>query len=153
MSLSRLLYFYLWIAPHILLAVLAYQFVKRKLTSEFPAFFLYAVFEVLQFIVLFTLARIPSFPDNPYTWIWVVGAAISVALRFAIIQSIFDRLFQAHPPLSTVGPHLVRWTTFVLVLVACVVVAFTSSNADNFLVVSMTVVDRAVSIVQCGLML
>ena len=153
MSFSRLLYFYLWIAPHLLQAVLAYQFVKRKLISEFPAFFLYTVFEVAQFIVLFALSRIPSFPDNPYTWIWVVGSAISVALRFAIIQSIFDGLFESHPPLSTVGPHLLRWTTFVLVLVACVVVAFTSASADNILVVSLIVIDRAVSIVQCGLML
>ena len=55
MTAHRLLFLYLWIAPHVLQVALAVMMVRRKLAREFPAFFLYTVFEVLQFAVLFAL--------------------------------------------------------------------------------------------------
>ena len=73
MSLYRALYVYLWVAPHVLQVALAMMLVCRKLVKEFPAFFLYTLGEVLQFVVLYTMNAIhqtltshsKTFPAGP----------------------------------------------------------------------------------------
>lgn len=153
MTAHRLLYLYLWIAPHVLLGVLAVILACRKLVRDFPAFFLYTVFEVLQFVLLFAMARIPAVTGHQYTVAWLAGNAVSAALRFAIVHEVFNHLFQSYPPLSAFGTRLFRWATVVLVIVAVALVAYTSGTPTDAFIVAISVVDRAVSLIQCGLLL
>jgi len=60
MTVPRWLFFYLWIAPHALQAVLAIVMIRRRLLRQFPAFFAYTVYEVVQFLVLFTMDQFDS---------------------------------------------------------------------------------------------
>jgi hypothetical protein len=152
MTAHRLLYLYLWIAPHVLLGVLAVILVRRKLVQEFPAFFLYTVFEVFQFVILFAMVRIPAVTGHQYTVTWLVGSAVSMALRFAIVHEVFNHLFQSYPALSAFGTRLFRWATVVLIVVALALVAYTSGTPTDAFIVAISVVDRAVSLVQCGLL-
>ena len=41
MNLSRFVYLYLWIAPHLLLVPVAILMLRRRLHKEFPIFFFY----------------------------------------------------------------------------------------------------------------
>jgi hypothetical protein len=146
------LYLYLWIAPHVLLGVLAFMLVRRHLVREFPAFFLYSVYEVVQFLLLFGLRYVPAVTGTQYWWVWLVGAAGSCAFRFAIVHEVFETFFRDYPALSGMGTRLYRWTTVILVIVAVAVVAYTPGSETDALGVGLTVIDRAVSIVQLGLL-
>jgi len=152
MAAHQLLYMYLWIAPHVLLAVLAVIMVYRKLVKEFPALFLYAVFEVAQFVALLVLYQLRSVSGQQYTLAWLAGSAVSIGLRFAIVQEVFRHVFESYPALKDLGTLLFRWATAVLIIVSVALVAFASGNVMDRLTLACTVPDRAVSTVQCGLL-
>jgi hypothetical protein len=152
MGTHHLLYLYLWIAPHAFQVALAVMMVRRKLAREFPAFFLYTVFEVLQFVVLFALDKIDGVSAEQYSAAWVVGGAVSVALRFAIVYEIFEHVFRSYPTLKEFGTLLFRWATVVLMIVAVVLVGYSTGAEVNRFTIAISIVGRAVSVVQCGLL-
>ncbi len=152
MDLHRLLFLYLWIAPHVLQVALAVMMVRRKLMREFPAFFAYTVFEVLQFLVLFAIAKLASSPDEPYAVAWLAGGAVSCALRFAVVYEIFDHVFRNYPTLQELGTVIFRWATVVLLIVAVVLVGYATGRELNRVDFAISVVDRIITVVQCGLL-
>lgn len=152
MSLYRALYVYLWVAPHVLQVALAMMLVCRKLVKEFPAFFFYTLGEVLQFVLLYTLNATPSVTNAEYWTAWILGGILSVVLRFAVVQEIFRHVFRSYPALQQFEGVLFRWATVVLMIVAVMLVGYTSGSGMDRLGVAVTVVDRAVSIIQCGLL-
>lgn len=143
---------YLWVAPHVLLVALAMLLVRRKLAKEFPAFFLYTVGEVLQFVVLFAMTAIPTVTNAQYSTAWVSGEILSVVLRFAVVQEIFRHVFRSYPALKELEVLLFQWGTVVLMIVAVALVGYTTGTGIDRLGVAITVVDRAVIIIQCGLL-
>lgn len=148
----RLLYLYLWIAPHALQAVLAVMMVRRKLVREFPAFFVYTVQEVLQFIVLFAMDKIDAVSGQAYTMAWFVGTAVSIVLRFAVVYEIFEHVFSNYPTLKELGTVILRWATVVLMIIAVVLVGYSTTGEIDWAKIAISIVDRAVSVVQCGLL-
>jgi hypothetical protein len=152
MASHPVLYLYLWFAPHALQLVLAVMMVRQKLAKEFPAFFLYTVNEVMQFVILFTFYRLPSISDWQYTVAWFALNSISVCLRFAIIHEVFRHVFEGYPTLKDFGNVLFRWSTVVLMIVAVTLVAYFPGNETDRLTLAYTAVDRTVSAVQCGLL-
>ncbi len=152
MTVPRWLFFYLWVAPHVLLAVLAIVMIQRRLFRQFPAFFIYTVYEVLQFVALFTLDRIDSVSQDQWGTAELVGRTGSMILRFAVVHEIFNHVFETYPALKAFGGVLFRWATVVLMIIAVTMVGYSSgTELDRFTVV-YTILDRAVSIVQCGLL-
>lgn len=148
----RWLFFYLWIAPHALQAVLAIIMIRRKLFRLFPAFFTYTVYEVVQFVVLFTMNRMASVSSYQWFMAELVGITGSMVLRFLVVYEIFNNVFESYPALKAFGDVLFRWATVVLMIIAVTVVGYSSgTELDRFDVVH-TVLDRAVSIMQCGLL-
>lgn len=146
------LYVYLWIAPHALQVALAVMMVRRKLAREFPAFFLYIAFEMLQFVVLFALDKIDAVTAEQYSAVWVVGGAVSVAFRFAIVYEIFEHVFRSYPTLKEFGTLLFRWATVVLMIVAVALVGYSTGGEVNRFTFAVSILGRAVSVVQCGLL-
>jgi len=153
MNVPRWLFLYLWIAPHVLLVVLAVMMIHRKLVRMFPAFFAYTVYEIGQFVILFAIDQLPRFTVSHYVTASLVGGAISIAFRFAVVYEIFSLVFQSYPALQEFGVVIFRWSTAVLMIVAVVLVAYTSGSELDRVKVAYMVVDRAVSIVQCGLLI
>jgi hypothetical protein len=152
MATHSLLYLYLWIAPHVLQMALAVMMVRRKLAREFPAFFLYTAFEVLQFVVLLALDKIDAVTAEQYSAVWVAGGAVSVAFRFAIVYEIFAHVFRSYPTLKEFGTLLFRWATVVLMIVAVVLVGYSTGGEVNRFTFAVSILGRAVSVVQCGLL-
>jgi Ca2+/Na+ antiporter len=68
------------------------------------------------------------------------------------VYEIFAHVFSAYPALERLGTLLFRWATAVLMVVAVALVAYTTGSELNRISVAVGVIDRAVSIVQCGLL-
>ena len=60
MTLRVVLWHYLWIAPHLILVGIAIAMWHRKLVHQFPVFFAYVIEEVIQFLVIYPMAVMPS---------------------------------------------------------------------------------------------
>lgn len=146
-----LLFYYLWIAPHVLQVVLAVLMIRKGLVREFPAFFSYTVLEILQFVALAWMVSVHSL--SGYTAVWYAGEAISAALRFAVIREIFQHVFENYSPVKQLGDSIFRWATVLLLMAAAMVVAYTPGDQVSRMAVALNVIDRTVSIVQFGLLL
>jgi len=132
---------------------LAVMMVRRKLVREFPSFFAYTVYEAVQFVVLYAMNRSDAISGHQYTVAWLLGSCGSVALRFAIVHEIFSKVFQSYPALKDFGTIVFRWAAVVLLLVAVVLVGWASGYDTERFTTAYTVIDRAVSIVQGGLLI
>lgn len=153
MDAQQILFFYLWIAPHALLLVVLLIMMRRHLVREYPAFVIYAAYEVFQFAVLFTIYFLPEVSGPQWAATWMIGEALSVAFRFAIVREIFGNVFENYPSLRKFGNSLFYWTTAGLVTFAVIIVARAPGNHTDRVSAAVNEIDRIVSMVQCGQLL
>jgi hypothetical protein len=151
--LLRPLFYYLWIAPHILQAVILMLMIRRNLHKQFPIFLLYTAFELFQFLVLLTVfIHSGSLADERYRGAFALGTAVSTALRFGIIYEIFTEVFRNYKALGELGRVLFRWATIILLLIGVALAGTHGNGPDGFLLI-VPILDRTVSLMQCGLLL
>jgi hypothetical protein len=151
--LLRPLFYYLWTAPHILQAAILVLMIRRRLYKQFPIFLLYTAFELFQFTVLLAVfVHSGSLADERYRDAYLLGTAISTALRFGIIYEIFTEVFRNYQALGELGRVLFRWATIILLLIGVALAGTHGNGPDGFLLI-VPILDRTVSLMQCGLLL
>jgi hypothetical protein len=144
---------YLWIAPHVLQVAILGVMVYRKQYRQFPVFFSYTGFEILQFLVLLVVNHLRLMSHEHYHVVFSLGSAGSTMLRFGIIYEILARVFHNYPSLNRFGKILFFWAALFLLAIAVGLSRGTSGGGTEHLRVVVSVLDRTFSIVQCGLLL
>jgi hypothetical protein len=141
---------YLWCAQPLLQGVVAVVLWRRKLNKLFPAFFTYVLAQIGIFALTFPLRSAHNYEWFFYTY-WL-GAAVSALLSFKVIHEIFLDVFRPYHMLKDLGTVLFKWTGLVMLLVS-VIVAFSNSAHGDPLSQAVTLLQRSVRMVQCGLIL
>jgi hypothetical protein len=144
---------YLWTAPHLLQAILLVLLIRRGFYKQFPIFLSYIGFEVLQFVVLFVMLRSRSVSGGEYYYAFALGSVASASLRFGVIYEVFTHVFRNYPALGGVGSALFRWTAVLLLLLALCLAWLAPGEGTGHLMVMIDVLNRSVSVLQCGLLL
>lgn len=145
--------YYLWIAPHALLIPIAVIMYGRRLYKTFPIFFAYIVYEILQFLLLFTCYLITHALGTLYRDVFIATMILSTALRFGIIQEIFNNVFRDYPRLERLAAVSMRSITVLLVIAATFSVIYTSGTVPDNLMAGVRLLERSVTIIQVGLLL
>jgi hypothetical protein len=107
---------YFWIAPHAILAVLLFVFLRRGLQKQLPIFSTYLVFEISQFLVLLTINLLPSLSRPIYSRVYVFGLVLSTILKFGIIYELGTKLFASGSILSGTFRPLMHWVSGLLLI-------------------------------------
>ncbi len=149
----KFLLLYLWIAPHVVLAVVAVLLLTKRLYTSFPAFVLYTWYEIAEFVVLFAIAATGLSKGAWYVHVYLLTLAMSTALRFGVIQEVFDNVFREHGRVDALARVSLRWTTGFLLAAAVLCAIFASGQTSGSLIAGAAWVGRGVAIVQCGLVL
>jgi hypothetical protein len=148
-----LLWHYLWVAPCVLLGVLALVMWKRGLHREFPAFFCYAIFEAVGGGAIYAIDVTPSvFSDGVYWWSYFFFLVLEVFVKFLVIGEVFTLLLRRYPPLGRLARALISGVGLVLVFTATIIAAY-ANPATYWLISATRILGRSVSVVQCGLIL
>jgi hypothetical protein len=147
----KLLLLYLWIAPHLLLAVVAVLLWKHRLHIKFPVFVVYVYYEMAEFFVLFAISETGLHQQVWYFRFFLITLAISAVLRFGVIQEIFNNMFQKQGKVESLARVSVRWTTGFLLLGSVLIPIFASGQISNNLIADIAWLGRGVAIIQCGL--
>ena len=149
MSVARFAFYTLWIAPALMMALLAAVMKHRHLHRELPAFFAYAVFTAVRTpILFFLLHRHPGI----YPYFYWIAEGTSAALGFAAIYEVFRHLFRIHETTRRLGGLLFRWTAGAFVLLAVVAAALAQQSDENWLAAAVLAAAQGVRLVQCGLL-
>jgi len=149
----KFLLYYLWIAPHALLAVVSVLMLIRRLHKSFPVFFLYTLYETLGFLLRFAAYTVGHGLGGSYRYVFIVTAAGSTALRFGIIQEIFNNVFHDYPRLVGIATASMRWITGILVVAAFLLALYSSAAVSDNLLAGIMLLDRSIAIIQAGLLL
>jgi len=146
------LWHYLWIAPHALQFVIALIMIRRKLFREFPVFFAYTVFQIVEGGTLFILDHVPAVSGYQYWHAHWVSLLISDALSFGVIWEIFSYVFRDYHGLGELTRIVFRWA-LVFLLFAAIAVAASAPDDDIHLLSRVHIVKLSVGVVQSGLWL
>jgi hypothetical protein len=146
------LWHYLWVAPCVFLAILAYIMWRRGLQKEFPAFFCYAIFEAAGGGIIYVMDVSSSVSATTYWWGYLAFLIAEVFIKFVVVGEIFTHLLRSYAPLGRLAKTLVTGVGVILVFTATIIAAY--ANPTSFWLISTTrILGRSVSVVQCGLIL
>lgn len=148
-----LIFYYLWVAPHILLLAVAGLMYRRRLHKAFPVFFTYVLFEILEFVLLFTCYLVGHGLGPLYRYAYISTMALSTALRFGIIQEIFDNVFRDYTNLEKLAKLVLLIITVVLVVAAIFLAFYSSGSVSNSVIAGVRLLERSVTVIQVGLLL
>lgn len=140
----------LWISQPIFQLMIAMVIYRRRLQKEFPAFFAFVVAQVVIFAVEFPVYRWAA--DTSYFYVYWIAAGLNVIFAFQIIHEVFVDVFRPYPALKDLGTALFKWASLIMILVSVVMISV-SPGWDDPLAQTILVVQRCVSVVQCGLVL
>jgi len=151
MPLLKLLWYYLWITPHLLQIGIAGIILYRKLIRLFPWFFAYTCFEVFEFVLLLASDRL-HIGKVSYFSLFSVTAVVSTILRFGIILEILRQLASSYAVLERVLKPLFRWGTIGLLIAALVLAVYAGGDRSNRSWFVTNMLDRTALILQTGLL-
>ncbi|MGA9564536.1 MAG: hypothetical protein WBS19_03340 [Candidatus Korobacteraceae bacterium] len=140
----------LWFTTPALMTVLAVAMYRRRLHKNYPYFFNYVIFQVLDFLIEFPLRNW----ENGYFYVYWTMRALSIAVSFAVLLEIFKDAFRPYEALRDLSVILFRWCALVVLLVAGMwaITSWRGTQIDN-VTNAIFVVDRSVRMMQCGLVL
>jgi hypothetical protein len=148
-----LLWHYLWVAPNIVLLVLAVLIWRRDLHKQFPVFTIFAAVTAVEQLTFYVTDIMPSVSGAVF-WrtVWV-GLMTEALVKFALIGEIFGRVFGLYPSLAKVGRLLIRGVGVALVLLATVAAAYTQKEKIHWMISGAKVLEQTIYIIECGLIL
>ena len=125
---------------------------RSRRHRDFPIFFSYLLFEILQFCVLLAMNRLDSVPASTYLEIDALGRAGSIALRFGMIQEMLEAPIAHCAPLRRTVARMLRCASTLLALLAAVFIGSVYSWNFRELIVPAYAVNQTLNILQCGLL-
>src|SRR5271169_50132 len=148
-----LLWYYLWVAPNLLLLILAVLLWRRRLHKQYPVFMVFAVVTAIEQMTVSAADVLPWV--SPYAWWRVFGSGLLVEalIKFALIGQIFGLMFGMYPSLAKLAKSLVSGAGVVLVLLAAVVAAYTPKNSSQWIVSDVHIFEQTIYMIECGLIL
>jgi hypothetical protein len=153
MNWSVILFFSLWILPHAFLGVLAVVLYKKGLYREFPCFFVYVCYEIAEFLFLFALRFAPRVTDAQYRYAYYASLAVSVVLRFGVIEEVFRDLLREAPTLTLAGRRSMRVVQGLLLATGVLLAIYAPSDSSVPFIAGVSVLNRGLAMVQSGLLL
>ena len=145
--------YYLWIGPHILLAVFLVCLLRRKLHGQLPIFTSFVIFELIQFIVLFTISRHSPLPGAIYGWVLVFGEGISSILGFGVIYELANELLLSRSSSASVLRPGLRAMLAVLLLGAAIGSGALYGISMQRVINTFEVIDFSSYLIQAGMVL
>ena len=149
----KVLILFLWVTPHVLLAVAAAIIWKRRLDRQYPCFFAYVLFRIATFILLFTLYCIESVQGPHYKCAFAVTLLCIIALSFGVIDEVSRHLFRESRFLKVSARRLLQCVAGLLLPVGVVLAIYAPGNNTIWWQACISAINRGAAMVQCGLLL
>jgi hypothetical protein len=147
------LWHYLWVAPNLLLLVLAGLIWRRQLHKQFPVFLVFAVVIAIEQLTVYAADVLPSVSATNWWYVFWAGLLAEALVKFALIGEIFGSVFGLYPSVAKLGKLLISGVGVILVLLAAVVAAYTPKDNIYGIVSGAHVLELAIYLIECGLIL
>lgn len=153
MNWHKVLLLFLWVSPHVLLGALAVILWKRRLYQKFPCFFAFVLYEIVEFILLFSVRPILGVSRVQYSYIYYATLMLSIALCFGVIDEVAKVMLQESRFFNVTTQQSLRYLTGLLLVIGVLLAIYAPGNNRVWWVAAASVIDRGAAMVQCGLLI
>jgi hypothetical protein len=147
------LWHYLWLAPNVLLLLLAFLLWKNDLHKTFPALFAFALFSAFGEFGLYIADVVPSVTAQSFWRVDWATLLIEGPLKFLVVAEIFARVFGSYDSIVRVGKFLIRAVGISLVLAAALAAAYGPKSSLFGIVSGAHLLDQTIYLIESGLLL
>ena len=149
-----LLWHYLWIGPHVLQGVLAFLLWRRGFYRQFPVFFAFLIYGVIEQFTLYGMDLLPVVSVTAWWIVFSVALVIEGIFRLAVLGELFFHLLRSRPAIAKVGGRLISIVGAVLVLLATVAAAYAPVDSHQFAIgYRAHILQQTLYMIECGLIL
>jgi hypothetical protein len=148
-----LLWYYLWVAPNVLLLCIAVVMWRRGLHEQYPIFLIFAAVTAVEQLTLFVLDIVPSVNGQIWWRTFWAGLLVEALIKFALIGEMFSAVVGLYSSLAKLGKLLISGVGVVLVLAATVAAAYTPKDNVYWIVSGAHILEQTIYIIACGLIL
>ena len=147
----RLVWLCLLIAPRVLLIPIAVVMFRKGLQKDFPVFFTYVLFEILEFGVLFTMLEM-KVPGPMQMSVDRLARGADVTFHFGIIQEMFESPFANIMPMRRAMGRIFSVLTLIFIVLAMTFIAPQYYRIPGYGLLKGYVGIEALNTAQCGLL-
>lgn len=147
-----LLWYYLWVAPSILLLGLSFLMWRRGLHATYPFFFAFAIVSAVEQLTLCAADQIPSVTPEAWWKIFWAGLLVEALVKFAVVGEIFANVFDAYSSVANLGKILIRVVGAALVLAAALAAAYAPKDSPFGLINGAHILQQTVFLIETGLL-
>jgi hypothetical protein len=148
-----LLWSYLWVAPNLLLLILAFLMWRRGLIRQVPVFFAFAILTAVADLTEYATDVIPTVSPATYWRADWANLLIQGVLKFALVGEIFAHVFGSHESIARLGRLLIRALGVILVFAAAIAAAYAPQSSTHGIISGAWLLDQTTFIVESGLLL
>ncbi len=152
MNLEYVLKIGLWIAPVILLLLIALIMVRRGLVGQFRYFFTYCLFVAARDITLLLFQHRPNLYLF-YFWIYWVGDGLLILLQLVVLCEVFLNLVPAHLGFRAAAIRVFQIIVGLSAAFACVLFAMAVRGAPTSVAEAVLLLERSFRVVQVIILL
>jgi hypothetical protein len=146
------LWHYLWVAPNLLLSVLAVLLWRRRIARQLPAFFVFAILSSVSQLAVYAADILPSVSPTRFWHAYWVDLFLQGVLKFALIGEIFALLFGPYASLAQLGKTLIRGAGIVLVFAAAVAAGYAPKIEFFGIINGAELFEQTTYLVECGIL-
>jgi hypothetical protein len=142
---------YFWVAPNLLLLILALLLWRKGLGRQLPIFLTFAIVSPIGNLATFAADVSPNISAVNFWRVDWVSFLIESLLKFIVIGEVFSRVVTHYPSISRLGRTLVSGAGALLVLLATLFAALSHGDSTFRLISGFHLFAQTVSIVELGL--
>jgi hypothetical protein len=144
---------YLWVAPNLLLLVLACILWRRRLHKIYPYFVAFAVVGAVGEIISYAADVSQSISGDTWWRIFWAVLIVEGLLKFALIGEIFTHVFGNYLSIARLGRLLIRGAGVALVLAASFAAALTPQDGIFGIISGAHLLQQTIYFISAGLLL
>jgi hypothetical protein len=146
------LWHYLWVAPNLLLLVLAFLLWKRGFRRKLPAFLAFATLSAIGELAVYSADVLPFVaPENFWRMYWA-NLMLDGVLKFVLIGEIFALVFGAYSYLAGLGKVLIGAVGVVLAMGAAVAAAYAPKYELVSIVAGANLLEQSTYLIESGVL-
>ena len=120
---------YLWVAPNVLLLLLAFLLWRRGLHRQYPALFAFTILSACAELAVYVADVAPTLSADTFWRVDLASLLIEGPLKFVLIAEVFALVFGAYASLAELGKLLIRAVGVILVLTAALAAAYAQQDS------------------------
>ena len=143
---------YLWVAPNVLLLLLAFLLWRRGLHRQYPALFAFTILSACAELAVYVADVAPSVSANTFWGVDLASLLIEGPLKFVLIAEVFALVFGAYASLAELGKLLIRAVGVILVLTAALAAAYAQQDSLFAIVSGAHLAAQSIYFIESGLL-